>query len=440
MAEKKKIKVVWLCHFSNSFVHERLHLRINPLIWVIRKLFRRSLSLEVPEFANWITNGIKEFEKIEEVELHIVSPYPNLKSSIQEFTYNNIHYHFFLSEEYMLFNFIYKNIFHLSSYSFSRNRRIISKIIKRIQPEVVHMFGAENPYYSLGILDVPKETVTIAQLQTLVNDPDFAANYDAGPEIYKYRANVEYEIIQSADYIGTCAQKFRKIIRDELNPKAVLLNTTLALQEDVYVERTEKKYDFVYFAVNIRKAADLALEAFGLAYQQHPIITLDIIGGCDTEYKQVLDGIIMKYGIKDAVTFEGILPTHDDVIAQIRKSRFALLPLRIDLTSGTIREAMSNGLPVITTDTGEMGTQKLNVSRLNALISPIGDHQALADNIQKLLNDDQLAETLRENAIQTRLEVQSNKEIAKWYVAVYKACIDNHKNNIPLPKEVTELL
>ena len=43
-----------------------------------------------------------------------------------------------------------------------------------------------------------------------------------------------------------------------------------------------------------------------------------------------------NFGIKDAVTFEGMLPTHDDVIAQIRKSRFALLPLRIDLTSGTI--------------------------------------------------------------------------------------------------------
>lgn len=439
MAVKEKIKVVWLCHFSNQFVHERLHLRLNPLIRVIRKLFHRSLCTEVPEFANWITNGIKEFEKIEEVELHIVSPYPNLRSSIQEFTYKNIHYHFFLSEEYILSNFIYKNIFHLSSYSFKRNRRIISKVIKDIHPDIVHLFGAENPYYSLGILDVPNDIVTIAQLQTLLNDPSFEDYYSLSSEVYQYRANVEYKIIQQVDYIGTCAQKYRKIIRESLRPDGVLLNTNLFLGETIHKGPTEKIFDFVYFAANLSKGADLALEAFGRAFQQNPHITLDVIGGYDSAFKDKLDKIIRTYRINNAVTFEGLLPTHEDVITQIRKSHFALLPLRVDLTSGTIREAMSNGLPVITTDTGEMGTQKLNVKRLNALISPIGDHNALAVNIQKLLNDNQLAETLRENAIHTRLEVRSNKEIAQKYVTAYKACIDNNKNNTPLPKELTEI-
>lgn len=439
MADNKKIKVVWLCHFSNPDIHERLQLRLNPVIRLVKKMFHQSISMEVPEFANWITNGIKEFEEIDDVELHIVSPYPNLKNSLQEFTYHNIHYHFFLSEEFILSNFLYKNIFHLSSYTFKRNRRIISEIIKSIQPEVVHLFGAENPYYSLGILDVPKYIVTIAQLQTLMNDPSFEDNYYSSSEVYQYRANVEYKIIQQVDYIGTCAKKYRKIIHESLRPDGILLNTNLFLGETIHKDQTEKIFDYVYYAANLSKGADLALEAFWRAFQQNSHITLDVIGGYDLDFKQAIDRIIFNYGIKDAVTFEGMLPTHDDVIAQIRKSRFALLPLRIDLTSGTIREAMANGLPVLTTDTGEMGTQRLNRKRQNVLLSPIGDHQALADNIQKLLTDSTLAETLRENAYQTLLDAESNKEIALRYVTAYKACIDNHRRNIPLPKEITEL-
>ena len=111
--ENKKIRVVWLCHFSNSFVHEKLELKYNPVIKIIRRLAHKSVSLNVPEFANWITNGIREFEKIDEVELHVVSPYPHLKAKLQEFEENGVYYHFFRSEDDTVSTFLYKQIFPL---------------------------------------------------------------------------------------------------------------------------------------------------------------------------------------------------------------------------------------------------------------------------------------------------------------------------------------
>ena len=224
-----------------------------------------------------------------------------------------------------------------------------------------------------------------------------------------------------------------------MRPEAIILNLGLALQDHIVKDETEKEYDFVYFAANISKAADLAIEAFALAHKTKPDITLDVIGAYADEYKSNLDSIIDKYGITEAVTFEGSLPTHDDVLRQIRLSRFALLPLKVDLTSGTIREAMSNGLPVVTTDTGDFGTQKLNLKRQNVLISPIGDHQALASNMLRLLDDENLAEMLRQNAYQTRSEVRSNEMTARRYVEAYKACIDHSKNGTPLPTSITEV-
>ena len=211
------------------------------------------------------------------------------------------------------------------------------------------------------------------------------------------------------------------------------------MAESINKEAADKEFDFVYYASNIQKACDLAIEAFALARKKSPSITMDIVGGFDSGYKAFLDKRIQELNISDAITFEGSLLTHDDVIRQIRKSRFALLPLKVDITSGTIREAMSNGLPVVTTDTGELGTQKLNLKRQNALISSIGDHQALAENMLRLLNDESLADALRQNAYQTRFEANSNEMVVRRYVDAYKACIDSFKNGTSMSEEFTKM-
>jgi glycosyltransferase involved in cell wall biosynthesis len=429
-----KIKVVWLCHFSNEQVYNRLDLGDWWFKGIIRKIMRKPLNAKVPDFAIWITNGIREFEKNTEVELHVVSPYPYLKNQIQEFERNGVYYHFFHNEDEDLM----KQIMHSRNKKYHKNRKTISQLIKKINPDIVHLFGAENPYYSLGLLDVPSDTITIVQLQTLLNDKDIQKRYPCFKD-YHYKCEIEQQIITRATYVGTTATKFRKIIHDEICPTAIILNTSLALVEPLFVVKDNKQFDFVYFASNINKAADLAIEAFGRAYQKNPNITLDIIGGYDADFKQQLDETINHYEMKDAVRFEGSLLTHDDVLCQIRKARFALLPLRTDLTSGTIREAMSNGLPVLTTDTGELGTQKLNQKRQNALITPIGDHQALADNMLRLLNDEASANTLRQNAYQTRSEVKSNAMVIQKYVEAYKTCLDNYKNGTPIPETLTKI-
>lgn len=434
-----KLKVVWLCNFSNAFVHEELDLKHNRLIGLVKHLTHKPVSTEVPEFGNWITNGIREFEKIDEVELHVVSPYPYLKRKTQEFEANGVYYHFFRSEDQSFIPFVYKQLLCPMTYPYKGNSRTISKIIRSINPEIVHLFGAENPIYSNGMFQLPDKIVTIAQLQTLLSDPDFKNNYPISGKDYENRVGIEKRIIRKVDYVSTPALKYRKIIRNDIYPEAIILNMGLMLKDLIVTETADKQFDFVYFAININKAADLSIKAFALAHQQKPGITLDIIGGFEAGYKQYLDNLIAKYGIADAIKFEGRLPTHDDVLKQIRKAKYALLPLKIDLTSGTIREAMSNGIPVITTDTGELGTQKLNLLRQNVLISPIGDHQALSDNMLKLLNDNELAETLRQNAFITSSERSSNDLVAKKYVEAYKACIEHYLNCTPIPNDLIEM-
>ena len=55
---------------------------------------KRNIRINISDFAVWITNGIQELEKINDIEVHIISPYRFLKNKIQEFKPNNIDYHF----------------------------------------------------------------------------------------------------------------------------------------------------------------------------------------------------------------------------------------------------------------------------------------------------------------------------------------------------------
>ena len=419
MTEKKKIKVVWVCHLSNEEIRKRLH---------FRKMTLRKVGMV--DFAKWNTNAINEFKKFDDIELHIISPHLNLSSKIQEFTLEGIHYYFFRSEDDNLLFRIKRKLMkgkYLTP-GYERNTGTILSIIDSIKPDLIHIIGAENPYYSKSALTMPKNIPVLVALQTLMIDPDFYKNYSNTKQIYKYRSDIEREVLQRADYITFRAKRFGEILCQEFNPAPKMLDMPLAVGEDIAIGDYKKQYDFVYFAANISKAADWAIEAFAMAQKKHPGITLNISGGYNQDFKETLDKRIAELGITENVIFSGSQKSHNDVLNQIRKSRFALLPLKIDLIAGTIREAMANGLPVVTTITP--ATPKLNEKRESVLLSEKGDFDAMAENMCRLLSSTELAKTLQENGTITMREKYSNESSIKLWRENYYAVLKEYNKKI----------
>ena len=426
-----KLKIVWICHFSNELVRKHLNEGAGLLESFVRKILKK--PLKVCDFAQWNTNAIREFEKFtDDVELHVISPGYFMKNKESSFDENGIHYHFFKDEQSFLDRIV--NKFWGRYPLYKKNRAYIKGKIAEIKPDLVHVIGAENPNYSLAALDIPETIPQLVQLQTLMIDPDFKNNYPISEKMYEYRAGIERKILEKSNYIGTVVKKFIAYINSDVKIKHPVLSTTLALTEPVDFSFEKKEFDFVYFALNISKAADFAIEAFAIACKEMPSITLDIVGEYSASLKAQLDSRIAELGIEKNVFFEGKQATHDDVIHQIKKSRFALLPLKIDLISGTVREAMASGLPVVSTITPS--TPKLNEKRESILLSKNGDHQAMADNMLKLLNDENFANMIRENAGVTASEKISNEQHMRKWVAAYHACIDNFKNGTQIPQEL----
>lgn len=415
---KNKIKVVWLCSFSDRKI--RKNLKFPKWYWgnVVRKMMGMRFDID---FAVWDSNAIAEYEKLGGIELHVVAAHCG-NGNIQEFEENGIYYHVVWSEYDVIVEKIKRKLNKRDLNSFPHFRKNIARIIHKINPDIVHVIGIENKFHSMAVLDLPVNIPVIAQLQTLVSDERFKASAGETEQEYQYNSDIEKRIMQRANYIGTTVLRFREIITADIMPNAVFVDTTLPLTEKVNIEQNEKKYDFVYFSANINKAADWAIEAFILAAKKQPNITLDIIGGYDETYKSFLENRLKENDLLKNVTFEGKLPTHDDVIKHIRLSRFALIPLKIDIVSGTIREAMANGLPVVTTVTP--GTPELNKKMECVLLSAPKDFNAMAENMLELMNNKIHADTLRQNALHLANERESNSNIIKGWLSTYHDIVE----------------
>lgn len=431
MSENKKIRVVWICSVSNPML--RSHLELGLPIWlkVINTILKKKTEPEIADIAIWNTNALKEFEKISDVDLSVIFVHPNMRKKKQFFYEGGIKYYAVNEGDGGLFRFVKNYFFHsMPSYRSTLNR--INKIIKNIKPELIHLMGAENPKYSMSILNCSKKIPIITQLQTFLHDPK-VLEYKQNE--LKYQIVCERRVLNRTDYFGSGSLLFPRIVRENLRKDAIFFNTRLMLSEKIDLSETDKQYDFVYFANYVNKDIDLVLEGFVRACKMKPSLILDVVGSTSKSDIENIMSFVDKFGLRDNVRIEGRLPTHDDVLKQIKKSKVALLPLKIDMVSGTIREAMSNGVPVVTTIT--QATPKLNKDRESVLLSPIGDHDALASNMIRLIDDQELARQLKGNAAITVEEMYGdNTPKAREWVEAYRACIDSFNRGTALPEHV----
>lgn len=419
-----KVKVVWVCSFSNPIVRSHYETKVPFLIRLIYK-YKKNVSLEAKDSAVWNTNALTEFERYEDVELHVICPVRFLAKNQVRCVINGIHYYFFREENSSFIRWMIFQLINQYKATFQRNRNVIKKLVSEINPDVIHIIGAENPHYSLSALDMPTKTPLIVQLQALLCRLVQTTKDSVEKKDFTYKGELEKQIILRADYIGTRAQVFIDYIRNYIKKDARFLDITLAAVEPINTNLDNKEFDFVYFSVGINKAGIDAIEAFAIAHRKFPQLTLNIVGGYDDEYKAMLDRRMAELGIIDCVKFEGLLPTHDDVITQIRKSKYALLPLTMDLVPSTVREAMANGLPVVTSYT-EGGTSELNKDAQCVLLSPVGNYEQMADNMVTLVSSSVLADEMRKNSEQfLKKAFGSNYEITRRWVEAYKQCLNS---------------
>ncbi len=412
------MRVAIICHFSNPIIRERLD------------LYPSSRYYQYRDFANWVTNIINGLKNRPEVELHVMAPHTGMRRNIQEFELEGVHYYFFRKELPFPFGSIEAHFSPQEKRDYPRNRKYVKNYIKKIQPDLVNLIGAENAYYAISALDVDNVPIMI-HLQTVYANPERIKK----GKIDQKRWDVELQLFHKTPYMACNGRMYYDLVKC-YNPDAIVFPRRWPVPKFPEIPKVPKKYDFVFFAkiLNKNKGFDNAIEAIGKFVKLHPEALFLAVGAMDVMWPQY-EKRIQEMGLDKNLEIHPPFPNYIDLLQYVRQSRFALLPITMDVISGTIIEAMRMGMPVVTCRTS--GTPSLNVKRETVLISDIGDTEGLCQNMLKLYERPELQKQLQENsALYLKEEDEKDAHNIDIMTAQYQAVIEHYRNGTPIPIEL----
>jgi glycosyltransferase involved in cell wall biosynthesis len=128
----------------------------------------------------------------------------------------------------------------------------------------------------------------------------------------------------------------------------------------------------------------------------YPDLHLDMIGPdkADGTLAQV-QRAIAQFGLERNITLTGPIP-NPDIPQRLQQYDLFINTTRLESFGVAVMEAAAAGLPIVTTDAGEL--PYLWTHEENALLVPNGDTPAMAHAVARLLREPDLAERLSNNA------------------------------------------
>jgi glycosyltransferase involved in cell wall biosynthesis len=138
---------------------------------------------------------------------------------------------------------------------------------------------------------------------------------------------------------------------------------------------------------------ELALRSIARLKRKYPEITLCMAGQDQGSLSQIRR-MAIELGIDDSVRFPGFI-NREQKIEEASKADIFVNTNRVDNMPVSVLEACAFGLPVISTDVG--GIRELLKHEDNALLIADDDDEAMADAIERLLEDPNLSSLLSSN-------------------------------------------
>ena len=309
----------------------------------------------------------------------------------------------------------------------SKNR--LSKIIKRYtnlrefvkkeKPDVLISFcNKANFRAAVALLGLDVKLITSVR-----NDPqrDYAP-YKLSTFIMKKRANgCVFQTPDAMDYFGSDFAKNSVII---LNPLSEDFATETGFQynpvtwgnklsdEKMPDTSVSRKNIVTAGRISYQKNHMLLVKAFNSIKDDAPEAVLKIFGDTqDSEVKKELEEFIKANDLEERVFLMGL---SDRVIEELKKAYMFVLSSDYEGLPNALIEAMSLGLPCISTDCPCGGSRELIEQGINGILTPVGDIEALADAMLKLIQDQDEAQKLASEASKIKNELQPEVIAQKW--------------------------
>ncbi len=172
----------------------------------------------------------------------------------------------------------------------------------------------------------------------------------------------------------------------------------------------------------LRRVKDIPLLIRGYAGATAPLRRNLRLAGFfnDVEEESWSKVLIAEFQIEDEVTVTGRFP-NSAVYDQLRKMHIYVQSSAYEGLPNALLEAASIGLPLIATAVG--GMKEVLRHEENALLVPHGDPRALSQAIDRVLENDELANQLSQGAKKLSRELSPESERVAW-LDLYRRTID----------------
>lgn len=367
----KKLNLVWICHFNNSIISSKLGVsnsfEFAPWIWKFIQIFFNHKHLHItvimPHRKIWLTKKIVLSDTI------TIIAFPDYRLP-------------FLKKAQRKFNTLFHFPFHAKK---------IQILVKSIKPDLVHLFGAENPYYSSSALLLYKQFPFLLTIQGI-----FSSNIHKTGSFAKYREQLENKIFRKISYFGVRDSAMRRYISHR-NENALFFHHDIAIKNPNVQKNAHPTNDLVFFArIDKSKGIEDFIETASYLYKKRLISKVAIVGHGEKLYLKALLLRAKKAGVDHIIQWYGALPSIEEVHKVVANAKIVLLPTYNDTIPGTILESIQIGVPIVAYSTG--GIPSLNSARESIILAPTGDLNRLKHATEHLIRNDTLRERIVRNA------------------------------------------
>lgn len=280
-------------------------------------------------------------------------------------------------------------------YRFSKLRAIW----RRLQPDLILSFIGKNNMMAIltsRFLSIP----TVISVRGEPKEEYYSRLLKIAARIIFCRADgVVLQTSQCLDFFPGIIRKKAIILKNSLNP--------VFMREPFQGER--EKQIVAVGRVDANKNHEMIIRAFASIADKYPDYGLTIYGEGELRQKLVL--LVQDLGLGERIKLPGAV---SDVADRIYKASVFVLSSYSEGIPNTLLEAMALGLPVIATDCSGGGARDLIRHGENGLLTPTGDWEKMAENLQEILNNKSYSRKMGENASKVQDEYNPCRINETW--------------------------
>ncbi len=204
-------------------------------------------------------------------------------------------------------------------------------------------------------------------------------------------------------------ERAKRYFKKQIADKGIIIGNPIRVSEYA----AEKKENKIVSAGRLmtQKNYRMLINAFAKVHMDFPDCKLFIYG--EGNLRGELEQQIENCGLTEYVVLPGNVP---DVHAHIADAKLFVLSSHYEGLSNALLEAMTMGLPVISTDCA--GSDEVIRNGENGLLVPVGDEDAMTAAIKKLLCDGELRRRLSSNAAESAKKFNADEILEKWSKAL----------------------